>query len=377
MKKHKEIMDNGKKTHLPKGWKMMMFEEVCEKIFAGGDKPKKISKNKTKEFFIPIYANGEKNKGLYGYTNHEKVKKPSITISGRGTIGYSEIRTEPFVPIVRLITLIPNKKIVNINFLHYGIKNIDFSNTGTSIPQLTIPMIKNYTIPIPPLSEQKRIVAILDKAFQAIDQAKAHTEQNLKNAKEVFESYLNGIFEKGKEKIESGEWEERKIGEILTLEYGKPLHKSKRTSKGKYPVYGANGIKAYSNEFHHNKKTVIIGRKGTVGAIHLSDKKFWPLDVTYYAVFDEKIINLYFLYYLLSKLHLPKLAKGVKPGINRNDVYKIKVTIPSLIEQKQIVAQLDELQAKTQGLEKLYQQKIVNLEELKKSILKKAFRGEL
>ena len=93
---------------MKKDWEIKKLREVCEKIFAGVDKPKNVSKFKTENLTVPIFANGEKNKGLYGFTDFAKVEKPSITISGRGTIGYSEIRLKPFVPIVRLITLLPN-----------------------------------------------------------------------------------------------------------------------------------------------------------------------------------------------------------------------------------------------------------------------------
>ena len=172
-------------------------------------------------------------------------------------------------------------------------------------------------------------------------------------------------------------WEIKKLGEIIKLEYGKPLDKSKRFNSGKYPVYGANGIKNYTDEFYYDKKSIIIGRKGSAGKINLTKEKFWPLDVTYFVKFKEDEYNLYFLYYLLTNLNLTKLAKGVKPGINRNDVYNLLVNVPPLPEQKRIVKKLDALQAKTKKLEAIYQQKIVNLEELKKSILQKAFNGEL
>ena len=165
--------------------------------------------------------------------------------------------------------------------------------------------------------------------------------------------------------------------DICELVYGKPLSKSKRNQYGKYPVYGANGIKAYTDEFYYDKKTIIIGRKGSAGEVNLTEEKFWPLDVTYFVVFDKNEVSLFFLYFLMKTLDIPKLAKGVKPGINRNDVYNLDIIIPPIKTQKQIVAQLDKLQAETKKLEAIYQKKIANLEELKKSILQKAFNGEL
>src|ERR1035437_4494019 len=137
-------------------------------------------------------------------------------------------------------------------------------------------------------------------------------------------------------------WEKKKLGEVVKLEYGKPLSDGKRNIHGVYPVYGANGVKGRTNEFFYNKRTIIIGRKGSAGELNLTEAKFWPLDVTYFVTFDEKKYNLIFLYYLMSLLELPKLAKGVKPGINRNEVYSISAHIPPLFEQQRIVSILDE-----------------------------------
>lgn len=137
-------------------------------------------------------------------------------------------------------------------------------------------------------------------------------------------------------------WENKKLGEVLQLEYGKPLDAASRKSKGLYPVYGANGEKDRSDSFFYDKPSIIVGRKGSAGEVNLTEDRFWPLDVTYFVTFNDRNYDLQFLYYLLVKLELPKLAKGVKPGINRNEVYSLSVNIPPLPEQQRIVAILDE-----------------------------------
>ncbi|HEY5124517.1 MAG TPA: restriction endonuclease subunit S, partial [Ignavibacteria bacterium] len=151
---------------------------------------------------------------------------------------------------------------------------------------------------------------------------------------------------------------------------------TKRKADGKYPVYGANGIKNRTNEYYYNKFSIIVGRKGSAGEINLSEKRFWPLDVTYFVIFDEKKYDLFFIYYLLIKLELFKLAKGVKPGINRNEVYSLDVHVPSLNEQKQIVKKLKESFWAINKIKENSEKKMMRLEELKKSILYKAFKGE-
>jgi len=358
---------------MKKDWEIKKLGEVCEKIFAGGDKPKEFSKFMTDKFSVPIFANGEKNKGLYGYTNIARISKPSITISGRGTIGYSEIRIQPFVPIVRLITLLPNEETVDINFLHYGLKNINFSNSGSSIPQLTVPMVKGYSIPFPKsLLEQKRIVSILDTAFTAIDKAKANAEQNLKNAKELFESYLQGVFEN-----KGDDWVEKRFDEICVLQRGFDLPKRLR-KEGVFPLVSSNGITDYIDIWKVKSPGVSTGRSGTIGKIHFIENDYFPLNTSLYIKEfhgnDEK-----FIYYFLKKFDLSRFQSGAGvPTLNRNNVHFVKVYFPNSIkEQQQIVKKLNSLSAETKKLEAIYQQKINNLEELKKSMLNKAFKGEL
>jgi len=178
-----------------KKYKKERLEDVCEDLFAGGDVPKgNLSKSKTKEFNIPIFSNGEKNRGLYGYTNKARVSKPSLTIAARGTIGYVEIREEPFFPVVRLIVLTPSKDTIDIRYLRYVVRNMDFVHSGSAIPQLTIPMIKNYFVPLPPISLQVELVKELDELSQKTKKLEAIFKQKIADLEELKKSYLNEAF---------------------------------------------------------------------------------------------------------------------------------------------------------------------------------------
>ena len=141
---------------VPEGWGWCRLTEITFEIFAGGDKPENYSKTQTDEFSIPIFANGTENDGLYGFTNKARVNKSAITVSARGTIGFCCIRHMPFVPIVRLITIVPAEGI-NIEYLRIVFQALIETGEGSSIPQLTVPGIKPKLIPIPPYSEQTRI----------------------------------------------------------------------------------------------------------------------------------------------------------------------------------------------------------------------------
>ena len=170
-------------------------------------------------------------------------------------------------------------------------------------------------------------------------------------------------------------WQTQKLGDILKLEYGKPLPKSKRDVNGKYPVYGANGEKERSNDFYFDKPSIMVGRKGSAGELNLTEEKFWPLDVTYFVTFDEKKYDLKFLYDLLITLELPRLAKGVKPGLNRNEVYAIEVEVPTLAEQRRLVKILDEVFEKVATAKENAEKNLQNSKELFESYARTAFEN--
>ena len=158
--------------------KLVNVSDVCNEVFAGGDVPKdNWVKEPTSTHNIPIYSNGEANDGLYGYTDYFRVKEPSVTVSARGTIGYTVVRMEPFVPVVRLITLVPKTEVIDLKYLCYAIQNYKFDGTGTSIPQLTVPMLKQYTFKLVDLAEQKRIVQVIDKIADLIKNRKQQLQK--------------------------------------------------------------------------------------------------------------------------------------------------------------------------------------------------------
>ena len=160
--------------------------EVCSNIFAGGDAPKEnMSKSKTDKYTIPIYANAVKDSGLYGYTDKARVTSPSVTIAARGSgTGHTEIRYEPFLPIVRLIVLSPDTEKLNVEYFYYAIRNLEIFRSGSAIPQLTVPMIKNYRIPLPSLAVQ----------LNAIDKLKS-LESSIGKLKQVYSSKIDCLNE--------------------------------------------------------------------------------------------------------------------------------------------------------------------------------------
>lgn len=151
--------------------------DVAKDIFAGGDVPKdRFSEIATDKYKIPIFANAEKDNGLHGYTDVARVSVPCVTIAARGTIGFTVKRMEPFLPVVRLITVIPNKEKITLDYLYYALRNCRPKYRGTSIPQLTVPDIKKYSFEIVEVPKQEKITRILDKIEQLIEMKKRQIE---------------------------------------------------------------------------------------------------------------------------------------------------------------------------------------------------------
>lgn len=146
------------------------LDKVCKRIYAGGDVPKDMySTVKTAEYAIPIYANAEKDNGLYGYTDTARENELSITVAARGTIGFTAIRREPFLPVVRLLTVVPDLSTVSERYLYYALRNCKPASSGTSIPQLTVPDIKKNEIELYSLSVQETIADKLDAVGRVIE----------------------------------------------------------------------------------------------------------------------------------------------------------------------------------------------------------------
>ena len=133
------------------------------KVTAGGDKPKIVSNSYSDETPIPIYSNGMENDGLYGYTNIPKVDADTVTISARGVnVGKVCYRETAFLPIVRLLSLIPNRSVINAKYMYYNLKMMNISGTGSAQPQIPVPMISELKMHIhKDLIEQEKIASFL------------------------------------------------------------------------------------------------------------------------------------------------------------------------------------------------------------------------
>lgn len=191
------------------------LDDVCALISAGGDVPENSIKGQVKptnEHPYPIYANATDEKGLYGYTDSYKIDSDAVTISARGAkVGYHTVRDAKFTPIIRLIVLVADKNLVRTRYLNYVLDMTAIGGTDGGIPQLTVPMVKKITVPIPfasdpnrSLAEQDRIVAILDKFDTLTNSISEGLPREIELRQKQYEYYRNLLFSFPKSNIKEG-----------------------------------------------------------------------------------------------------------------------------------------------------------------------------
>jgi len=145
-------------------------------------------------------------------------------------------------------------------------------------------------------------------------------------------------------------WILARVGELLDIQYGKALPAANRSVQGSVAVYGSNGVVGYCEATLAQEPAIIIGRKGSAGALNLCDGPSWTTDVAYFLI-PPAFFNIRFLFVALQALDLARLGKGVKPGLNRSEAYQLPIVVPPLAEQHRIVAKVDELMALCDELE--------------------------
>ena len=371
-------------TRRGKGWEVKKLGEVCKVI--AGQSPEGKFYNSNGDG-VPFYqGKKEFGKKFIGepttWTTYvtKEAQADDILMSVRAPVGPVNFATQKICIGRGLAAIRAGKEIDNhflFNFLEKH-ENEIIGNAGAVFDSINKTQIEKIEIPLPPLPEQKRIVAILDECFTAIDNAKANAERNLKNARELFESKLNGIF-LATNHTNRHEWEIKRLGECFRLKSGDMLS-AKMMKKGDIPVYGGNGISGYHNQFNLQGENVIVGRVGALcGNVRLVDEKIWLTDNAFLITEYKFDFDKSFLTYLLNHKNLRNYARqAAQPVISNSSLNNVKIAFPkSKTEQKNIVRQLDVLRAETQKLEMVYNKKIADLEEFKKSILQKAFAGEL
>ncbi|TSC91409.1 MAG: type I restriction enzyme, S subunit [Parcubacteria group bacterium Licking1014_17] len=277
------------------------------------------------------------------------------------------------------------------------LQDVESKTSGTTRKRISRKNLGMIEIPLPSIAEQRRIVGKLDEVFEGVEKAKENAEKNLRNARELFESYLQGAFANpGKG------WAEKRLEELGQITSSKRIYKKEYVKEG-VPFYRIKEIKELANghdisvELFISKKRyseiknvfgvplegdILMTAVGTIGEIYVVGKNeefyFKDGNVLWFKDFDSA--DSYFMKFVLMSFveKIKKLSQGsAYNALTIEKIEKHKIFLPPLSEQKSIVKKLDGLAGETRKLEEVYRKKLADLEELKKSVLKEAFLGKL
>ena len=403
------------------GWKIIKLSEIA-KIYNGNSINAKIKEVKYSNIVngFPFIATKDVSFGsAINYENGVKIPfdeganfkiapKDTVLICAEGGSAGRKIGfTNQEVTFGnKLFATATNSEVLN-KFVYYYYFTTEFRKhfflgLAGVIGGVSMKKFKEIEIPFPSPLEQQRIVAILDQVFATIAKAKTNAVKNLKNAKELFESYLSGVFEDN-----GDEWKNTTLGEILEVSpkngWSPPAKFQSEMGVSVLTLSAVTGFEFKASSIKHtNADTkedasywiqngdLLITRSNTpklVGHVaicnNLENKTIYP-DLMMKLSPVRSIITTRFLYYQLRspklRIIIEESAHGANPTmkkINKQDVQSFSISHPAIKAQQDVVQKLDTFSDETKKMEAIYQQKIDDFDELKKSLLQKAFNGEL
>jgi len=398
------------KTEMKKGWEIKSLGEVADVEYGFTDKSTEDGDYRYVRI-TDIDNDGELITTEKKYVNYSKeaegflIQDNDLLMARTGATFAKVLLYNDFEPSVfasYLIRIKFKEKIENKLYWYFTKTKSYWEQanslaSGAAQPHFNGAAVKQVIFSYPKsLPEQQRIVSILDEAFAAIAVAKANAEQNLKNAKELFESYLQGVFEKKREG-----WEKKTLKEVCekitdgthqTPKYfdeGVIFLSSRNVTSGKIDWDNIKYIDKKQHLEMHKRVApkvgdILLAKNGTTGVAAMVDKDLVfdiYVSLAHIRVLDEVSPDfmLYFINSPIAKKQFNKRLKGSGvPNLHLEEIREVEITYPkSKKQQNDLVQKLNDFSVETKRLEAIYQQKILDLEELKKSVLQKAFNGEL
>lgn len=413
-----------KMTNLPQGWEVKKLEEIAN-IKGGKRLPKgeNLLDNNTKFTYIRVadfQDNGTINlqnikfinENTYNVLKNYKIYDDNLYISIAGTIGKSgiipkelngAILTENAVKLEYIQNNISNKFMYFFTLSNIFKTQIQTSTKIVAQPKLAITRLKQIQIPLPPLKEQERIVGILDESFAKIDESIKILEQDLLNLDELMQSALQKAFNPLKDnakenyKLPQG-WEWKNLGEIGEIITGTTPSKNNPNFYGnEYPLFKPSDLNGdiiikyasdnlsklgFDNARNLPKDTILVVCIGaSIGKVGLSGVNGSCNQQINAIIPNSAFTSKYLFFVCLSNYFQTILKKNASqttlPIINKTEFSKLQIPLPPIKEQEQIASHLDELSSHVKNLKQNYQAQIKDLQELKKSLLDKAFKGNL
>jgi len=394
---------------MKEGWSVVPLGELCDVV--GGGTPSKDN-NSFYTGIIPWATVRDMRHDLITQTefciSDEAVRSSSTNIISSGNV---VIATRVGLGKVCLLGqdtainqdlrgIIPrNAEKLVVRYLYWWLKSVSAlivaEGTGATVQGVKLPFIKSLEVPLPPLPEQQRIVALLDDAFAGLATAKANAERNLQHARAVFESHVESIFSTRGE-----DWEEKRLEEVCGFQNGFAFKSSTFKPQG-YPIlrisniqdgridaanrivfFDPNDYREDLDRYRVSKGDLLIAMSGaTTGKLGFNvEEKVYYLNQRVGKFEPTKRLDPRFLYYFLStrvEENLRISAGSAQPNLSTEQIKGFLLPLPSIDEQTRIVDVLEALSKETQHLTHIYERKLAALEELKKTLLQQAFNGEL
>ena len=391
---------------LPEGWKWTRLGE-CSSVISKGTTPKGGKDAYLKEGVNFLRIENLNDDGSINHSNishisqeeHEgnlkrsRLEAGDLLVSIAGTLGKVGFVTETDLPMntnqaIAFVRL--HKDIFDNMYLKYAIES-PFVNAKllsktkvTSIPNLTLEIISNCIIPLPPtLAEQQRIVSRIESLFAKLDEAKDKAQSvvdgfELRRAAVLHKAFTGELTAKWRKEhgVSDDSWEEKRFDEFCLLKRGFDLPATQRI-EGKFPLVSSSGIIDSHNEPKVKAPCVVTGRSGSIGKVFYITEDCFPLNTTLYS---EKLFgnDAKYVYLYLQTFDFKKYSSSTAvPTLNRNNFADVPVKIPTLAEQQEIVRILDSVLEKEADAKETAEYVLEQIDLLKKSILARAFRGGL
>lgn len=296
--------------------------------------------------YFPIERNDEISKHL--------LREGDLLMSLTGNVGRVGILPSEMLPAAlnqRVACLRKKSEDLSMKYLFY-ILNSDifesdciFNASGIAQKNMSTRWLEEYTIPLPSLQEQERIVAELDLLTEIIDKQK----QQLKEFDNLAQSIFYDMF--GNPNINDMKWEYSTFKSIFKLKSGDGLI-GKNFMQGNYPVYGGNGISGYHNKYNKDGDYIIVGRVGAYcGNVRYVKGQFWLTDNAFQALFDNTVLDYVFVCYLLNAINLHQYANQAAQPVISNVVLKdIQIIMPPKAIQREFAKKIQSIESQKQSI---------------------------
>ncbi len=375
----KNINEFNAPYELPEGWKWIQQNEVCS--LTDGEKLSNVEY----PYLEVKYLRGNKDKEIIFSGKFVKAGTKVILVDGENSGEVFTVPEDGYMGSTFKSLSIQN---VDENYLQLFIATKkDFyrnNKKGSAIPHLDKKLFFTMPFPLPPtIKEQQRIVNRIESMFAKLDEAKEKAQNvvdsfETRKAAILHQAFTGNLTAKWRKEngISDDSWEEKRFDEFCLLKRGFDLPASKRIS-GEFPLVSSSGIIDTHNESKVKAPGVVTGRSGSIGKVFYIEKEFFPLNTTLYS---EKLFgnNAKYVYYYFLQFDFQSYSSSTAvPTLNRNQFSSVPVQVPTFVEQLEIVRILDTVLEKENIAKAAAEQVLGQIDLLKKSILARAFRGEL